>query len=197
MSFFLSELRRLTQDLNESGVAWCLVGGLGSSVYAEPRTTKDIDVAIFVSDEDRFTQLRSFLLNRGYIDPQILMHTMPTRRMGWRVCLSTSQGTTLPIDLLSSACGIEEQVVKEAVSVELLPGLSLPVASLGHLLAMKILSQNDTDRIQDRADLLALLRNASEHDIALAKRALRQIEAVGFADGRNLVEELARIVGLA
>jgi hypothetical protein len=79
MSFLLTELRRVTSDLHQSGVNWCLVGGLGISVYVEPRTTKDIDVAISVSGEDQSNSLKDFLLARGYTNPQLLMHVSPTK----------------------------------------------------------------------------------------------------------------------
>ncbi len=191
MSFLFSELRRVTIDLHESGVEWCLVGGLGTSVYIEPRTTKDIDVVVSVAVEEQADSLKEFLLNRGYVNPQLLMHTTPTRRMGWRVFIPSSVNVSIPLDILVSACGIEEDIVTSAVTIEVLPGLSLPVASLGHLVAMKILSQNSLDRLQDRVDLIALLRSATEQDRVTAARALRRISSVGFADGRDLIAELA------
>ena len=90
MSFFLSDIKRIAADLNASGVAWCLVGGLGASVYAEPRTTKDIDVVVAIRSEQEIADLKAFLLPRGYSAPFILMHTEPTRPMGWRLLTTSS-----------------------------------------------------------------------------------------------------------
>lgn len=190
MSFLFSELRRVTNDLHQSGVAWCLVGGLGTSVYVEPRTTKDIDILVSVPDEAQGDNLKDLLLTKGYTSPQILMHTTPTRRMGWRVFIPPSREASIPLDILVSACGIENEIVASSTAIEILPGLSLPVASLGHLIAMKVLSQNPFERLQDRVDLLALLRNATEQDRAVVERSLEDIANRGFSGGRNLVAEL-------
>ena len=193
MSFLFSELRRIASDLHQSGVKWCLVGGLGTSVYIEPRTTKDIDVVVSVSGEEQSGRLKDFLLSRGYINPQLLMHSSPTRHTGWRVFIPSSREASIPLDILVAACGIEKTIVASAITIEILPGLSLPVASLGHLVAMKVLSQNSFERLQDRVDLLALLRSATEQDRITAAHALREISHVGFAGGRDLVAELGAL----
>jgi len=189
MAAFLSELVRIADDLNASGVRWCLVGGLGASVYAEPRTTKDIDLVVAISDEAEFAHLRNFLICRGYTNPQLLMHSMPTRRMGWRLILSGSSKNVIPVDFLSQACGIEEEIVSQAHQLEILKGVKFPVASLAHLIAMKLLSQNDTDRIQDRADLMALISVSSAEDIEAAREAVTLIVERGFNAGRDLNNE--------
>jgi hypothetical protein len=110
--------------------------------------------------------------------------------MGWRVFIPPSREASIPLDILVSACGIENEIVASSTAIEILPGLSLPVASLGHLIAMKVLSQNPFERLQDRVDLLALLRNATEQDRAVVERSLEDIANRGFSGGRNLVAEL-------
>ena len=193
MSFLFSELRRVTNDLHQSGIAWCLVGGLGTSVYVEPRTTKDIDIVVSVPDEAQGDNLKDLLLTKGYTAPQILMHTTPTRRMGWRVFIPPSRETSIPLDILVSVCGIENDIVAKSTAIEILPGLSLPVASLGHLIAMKVLSQNPFERLQDRVDLLALLGNATEQDRIVVEHSLKEIAHRGFAGERDLIAELRDI----
>ncbi len=42
---------RLQGDLKAIGASWALVGGLAVSARAEPRTTRDIDVAVAVGDD--------------------------------------------------------------------------------------------------------------------------------------------------
>lgn len=194
MSFFLSEIRRIADDLNAAGIRWCLVGGLGASVYAEPRTTKDIDVVVALDSDQDLEHLKAFLASRGYHSPAILMHTQPTRRMGWRLLLDSPRGNGVPLDILSNACGIEHQITKQAVKLEVLRGVWLPVAALGHLIAMKVVSQHDPSRLQDRVDLLALLKVAQPDDIAIAQDALSEIARAGYSNNRNLVEELERAI---
>jgi hypothetical protein len=54
---------------------------------------------------------------------------------------------------------------------------------------MKLLSQNDTDRIQDRADLMALISVSSAEDIEAAREAVTLIVERGFNAGRDLNNE--------
>jgi hypothetical protein len=110
--------------------------------------------------------------------------------MGWRVLIPPSRGTSVPLDLLVVACGIEKEIVAKASTIEILPGLKLPVASLGHLIAMKVLSQNSFDRLQDRVDLIALLRSATEQDRITATHALNEMSKLELAGGRDLAAEL-------
>jgi hypothetical protein len=196
MSFFLSEIRRIADDLNAAGIRWCLVGGLGASVYAEPRTTKDIDVVVAIDSEQAMEQLKDFLASKGYRSPSILMHIHPTQRMGWRLLLASPRCGDVPLDILSNACGIEHQIAKQSVRLEVLPGVWLPVAALGHLIAMKVLSQHDVSRLQDRVDLMVLLKVAQLEDIELAKVALTEIAQAGYSNNRNLVDELERTIVL-
>lgn len=59
-------LIRLQTDLLASQLPWALIGGLAVSARAEPRTTRDIDVAVPVSgDRDAEEIVRTFL-KRGY-----------------------------------------------------------------------------------------------------------------------------------
>lgn len=104
-----------------------------------------------------------------------------------------SREASIPLDILVSACGIEQDIVANSSTIEILPGLSLPVASLGHLIAMKVLSQNSFERLQDRVDLLALLRSANQQDRNMVERSLKEIANRGFSEGRNLVAELHEI----
>ena len=61
---------------------------------------------------------------------------------------------------------------------------------------MKILSQNSADRIQDRADVLALLRSASPDDRQVAQDALTHIAQSGLAAGRDLASDFAELLAL-
>lgn len=52
MSTLLSVcLQEVAEHLDELGFEWCLVGGLAISVRSEPRFTRDVDVAVLVSDD--------------------------------------------------------------------------------------------------------------------------------------------------
>jgi hypothetical protein len=72
-------------------------------------------------------------------------------------------------DLLFASCGIEPEVVAAADAIELFQGLSVPVATIGHLIALKVLSRDDDTRPQDIVDLRALIVEATAADLAMAR----------------------------
>jgi len=98
------------------------------------------------------------------------------------------------IDLLFASSGIEEEVVSGAERLEILPDFTASVATVGHLLALKILARDDRERPQDLDDIRALLREATEADLDVARTAVRLITSRGFARDRALVDQLDAIV---
>ncbi len=92
--------------------------------------------------------------------------------------------------MLFASYGFEREVVRAAELVELLPGLSLPVARSGHLQAMKLLAADDRERPQDQDDIRALLRDCDTQEIALARAALRLTTKRGYHRGKDLERAL-------
>lgn len=84
------------------------------------------------------------------------------------------------------SCGIEPEIIERAQVREVFPGLRLPVAALGDLLAMKTLASDARLRPQDHDDIRALLAEADASAIEQARRALAAITARGFHRGRDL-----------
>jgi hypothetical protein len=76
---------------------------------------------------------------------------------------------------------------------EIVPGLSLPIAATGHLIALKLLARDDQTRPQDLADLRALRAVAGPADLDTAREAVRLISARGFDRGRDLTAALTDI----
>lgn len=105
---------------------------------------------------------------------------------------SDAEGPVL--DLLFASSGIEHEIVAEAGPIELLPGLTVKVASLAHLIALKVLSRDDERRPQDLVDLRALLRMATLDDVSRAREALGVITARGYQRGRELVPLLESLL---
>ena len=73
------------------------------------------------------------------------------------------------LDVLFASSGIEAEVASMADTIEILPGLRVPVATVGHLLALKLLSRDDRTRPQDQLDLVGLLRVAGPDDLEGAR----------------------------
>ena len=98
------------------------------------------------------------------------------------------------VDLLFASSGIEAEVVNDAETLEILAGVRLPVATTAHLIAMKLLSRDDERRPQDLVDLRALVGRATAIDLARARESTDLIPARGCHRGRNLADELERLV---
>ncbi len=98
------------------------------------------------------------------------------------------------VDLLFASTGIEAEVVAAAEPIAVL-GQRVPVARVGHLIALKLLARDDKTRPQDAIDLRALAAVAKSIEWKRAARAVAMIERRGFAQGRDLGRALARLRG--
>ena len=94
------------------------------------------------------------------------------------------------MDLLFASSGIEPEVVAAASQMEVLPGFLVPVAQLGHMIALKVLA----GRPQDVADLETLRRYAEDRDLKLARESLELIAGRGYDRGKDLLAEFSRLV---
>jgi len=106
------------------------------------------------------------------------------------VRLSDMTGTS--IDILVASSGIDMEIVQDSEALEVLPDLTLPVARVGHLIALKLLS-NSPSRETDAADLRALAAIADDSEWARAEKAVMMIDDRGYGRGRNLVADLSKL----
>ncbi|MEZ4219297.1 MAG: nucleotidyl transferase AbiEii/AbiGii toxin family protein [Polyangiaceae bacterium] len=130
-------LRQALKDLDACGARWALVGGLAVGARAEPRTTRDVDVAVATSGDEEAEQLVHAMMGSGYE----LAMALEQRARGRLATVRLTTKAGLFVDLLFASSGIEPEVVRDATPLAVLPRLEVPVASLAHLLAMKILAQ--------------------------------------------------------
>ena len=179
-------LRDVAGQLDAAGVQWALVGGLAVSVRTEPRFTRDVDVAVAVSGEEAAEALVRSLRAGGYRVRSVLEHEPTARLATVRLLPPGEREEGIVLDLLFSSCGIEADVVAGADRLAVMSEFLAPVASVGHLVAMKLLSRDDLSRPQDAADLRALRDVASPADVDTARVAVEAILAHGFDRGRPL-----------
>jgi hypothetical protein len=99
------------------------------------------------------------------------------------------------LDLLFASSGIEAEIVAAADQMAVVPGVELPVSTIGHLIAIKLLARDDERRPQDIVDLHSLMKVASPDDLDQARAAVVLIERRGFARGRELVDDLEVLIG--
>ncbi len=182
-------LGAIASELERPHRAWALVGGLAVSAHAEPRFTRDIDLAVAAaSDKDAEAVVRG-LVASGYRVLATLEQEAASRLATVRLETPGEDPSGVVVDLLFASSGAEPEIVQEAEVLEVLPGLRVPVAGIGHLLALKVLSISPT-RPQDLSDILALLREAKPADIEQARKTAALIVTRGFGRGRDLVGAL-------
>lgn len=185
MTGLVQNLKQVAQDLDELGVAWAVVGGLAVAVHAEPRFTRDIDVAVATDSDGDADEVVFQLQSKRYSIQTVLEHTTKGRLSTIRLVPPAAQHGLL-VDLLFASSGIEDLIARMARPYELVPGLTLPVARAGHLAAMKALAYDPETRPQDLADLRAILASADDDDVALAFDAAAEITKRGFNRDKDI-----------
>jgi hypothetical protein len=179
--------------LRAEGAPFALIGGLAVSARSEPRFTRDVDWAVAVPDDAAAEALVHRLVQSGYAVVMTVEQDETKRLATVRLLPPGEPARGVVADLLFASSGIEPELVAAADAIEILPGLVVAVARIGHLIALKVLSAAP-DRPQDLADLRALARVAGADDLELARQALTLIEARGFARGKHMVDEFARLM---
>lgn len=184
-----SALRDIAQWLARRGIPFALVGGIAVSVRAEVRFTRDVDLALALSERELESLVRD-LRAAGYAILAIVEHESAQRTATVR--LRSRAGIT--IDVLAASSGIEGEIVAAAKPVEVPDVGSVPVAAAEDLLAMKILSMTP-GRPQDRIDAVNLVVTHPNLDLDLVRARLTLIRARGFHREQDLDQKLADLLG--
>lgn len=191
MNVVEAALRRVAGQLDGLGQPWALVGGFAVSARAEPRFTRDVDVAVAVPDDTSAEALVQRMASSGYRAVTSVEQDAVSRLATVR--METSGDDDVVVDLLFASSGIEPEIVAWAETVEILPGLAIPVARIGHLIAVKLLAVDDEQRPLDRSDLHSLRQAASEEDMEMARAAVSLITVRGYARDRDLTAALSAL----
>ena len=184
-------LRQAATDLDAIGARWAVIGGLAVAFRAEPRFTKDVDVAVAVADDREAEDIVNRLQIRGYALASLVEQDYVNRLATARLIRPQPGTSSAFIDLLFASSGIEDEIVGRADLLEVLPDVFMPVASIGHLIALKVLA----GRHQDLTDLGYLISVATEADLSEARASVATIQERGFNRGQDLPEDLTAIIG--
>lgn len=191
LSSLFELLARVERDLKECEARWALVGGVAVGARTEPRFTRDLDIVLAVKDDAAAERVVLSLREKGYEISAVLEHAK-TGRLATVRLLPPGDGRL--VGLLFASSGIEKDVVEGADVFEVAPAFAAPVASVGHLIAMKILSRDDQRRPQDKLDLAALMKVATKAELESAHEAVKKIVSQGCHRGRSLPSELAEAI---
>ena len=194
MNALESQLVAIARVMTALNNQFALVGGLAVGVRCEPRFTKDIDLAVSVAtDRDAETTIWG-LRDHGYGISMVLEHETTGRLSTVRLHAPGTEREDAVVDVLFSSSGIEPELVSAAELLEVAHAVTMPVARIGHLIALKTLARDDRRRPQDAGDLRALIRAAPPGDVALAREAIELITARGYHRGRDLGALLAQAI---
>lgn len=159
----------------------------------EPRFTRDIDLAVAVSDDADAEQLTSDLQAAGF-SLQLSLEQQALQRLATvRLVPPGERAEGIIVDLLFASSGLESDICSAAEETAVAEDLVIPVARVGHLVAMKLLSRAD-HRPQDAVDLQALLTVLTPAERARAITAVERIERLGANRGKPLRKELDQLL---
>ena len=163
----LEVLARGIAALENISARYCLVGGIARGYLAEARSTNDVDFAVSADSEDEVDDLIRSLQSSGFVVREIFQKNdgrVATARLTWKHMPTR-------MDLLFQTSGIERLVVRDAVLLVVLKGVTAPVIRRPHLIAMKLIAARD----QDLIDIGALLDLATPAEVKEVERALEGI----------------------
>lgn len=182
----LEALEQILSTLEDQRVRAALLGGLAVSVWTDPRFTRDVDLAVAVRADADAERLVRQLAQRGYR----LLATVEQKATGRfataRLLPPGEIEEGMVVDLLFASSGIEPEIVDAALEVEIGARAPVRVARVGHLVALKLLSQDPTARPQDALDLQALRAVLDAAETQRARDACELIVQRGFHRGRDL-----------
>ncbi len=171
----------LAHALEAKGYHYALVGGLAASARGEARFTRDIDVAVLVSDDAQAENIVFVLHEQGY-HISATVEQEATGRLATARMLSPAG---VVCDLIFATSGIEPEIVHTAQITEVFSGLSIPTATPEALLAMKTLSATPK-RPRDAGDIQAIALANAGFDEERVRHLLDLIEQRGYARGQAL-----------
>lgn len=190
MTRLFEALLHVLSDLEDLDQRWALVGGLAVSAWSEPRTTRDIDLVVAVEKDRDAERLVRDLVARGYQPLEHLEQEATGRLATVRLVVPREEEGGIVVDLLFASSGLETEIVSAAAPVEIAPGVTVPLARLSHLLALKVLA----GRFQDLTDLQNLLAQATPADLQHARESLLLIADRGFNREKDLLAEFSRLI---
>ena len=177
-------------ELRRRGKRFALVGALAVSVRGEVRTTRDVDIAVVISDDAELEELAASLRPAGYR----VIATVEQESLGRLGTLRLASPTGIVVDLLAATCGIELEIVEAATSVDFKGVGMIPVANAEDLLAMKLLSARP-GRERDCNDARGLVQINAALDFGFVRDRLRLMTARGYARKQDLLAKLDKLLG--
>jgi len=165
-----TDFHGLFAALEARRLRYVVVGGLALVLHGVDRLTADIDLAVDLSPEAAAGMIDT-LLAAGYrpaapVDAALFAD--PVIRAAWRrdrgmqvFSLWDSTGARPTIDLFTESVIPFEDLWKDAITIEIVKGLTIRVASIPHLIQLKEIAGRPQD-VADMQRLRAILAHKAE-----------------------------------
>lgn len=175
----------LAEVLRRRRLKWYVFGAQAASYYGHPRMTEDVDVTVRVPEG----RLRGLIAALGKATFAPRVDDVETFVARARVIPFFHRRTSMPLDLVLAADGLEEQFIERAIVVDL-GGVEVPILSPEDVIITKVIAA----RPQDLLDVRAILdvRRATL-DLSRVRGVLKELEeALGDLDLVSVFEQLLR-----
>lgn len=146
--------------LKDEGIVedYALIGGLALSAWIRPRTTRDVDLVVIVSQNINWADLVSFIQTR--LQKKVSVHKA-TPRMTIQEKFSFMSGH-IQVDIIGTGgFDMAADAIKNAVIANVF-GKNLKVATPEYLILLKLLPLSD----QDIIDIKELAKKADMHKVS-------------------------------
>jgi hypothetical protein len=107
-------LRQAALDLEAVGARWAVIGGLAVAFRAEPRFTKDVDLAVAVADDQEAEGIVNRLQVRGYALASLVEQDYVNRLATARLVRPQAGTSSAFVDLLFANSAASDADLNEA-----------------------------------------------------------------------------------
>jgi hypothetical protein len=153
--------------MRERGVEWYLFGAQAAIIWGSPRLSADVDVTALL-ERDGLSGYIDAMRQHGFDvvfgDRDFIART--------RVIPFVHRGSRMPLDIVLSGPGLEEEFLRRALAVDV-AGTMIPVISPEDLIVTKILA----GRPKDIEDIRGVIQERKTSlDVARIRAVLRLLE---------------------
>lgn len=149
---FAKALTELSRVFKNNHVPYMIIGGLANAIWGHPRATLDIDVTVWVLD-DQIQKLLSILEEK-----YVFMVEAPFDFISKTRVLPIKNNENLRIDIIFGALPFEKDALDRAVEVKI-GDSSIKFCTAEDLILLKIISE----RSKDLEDVRSILRFQKEN----------------------------------
>jgi len=161
-------LHALARVFTHAGTSWYVFGAQAVTVWGAPRMSADVDVTVKIAPE-RVTELASEMAAAGF---RLRVSDAGEFVARTRVLPFVHVSSGLPVDVVLSGPGIEDEFHRRAITVDV-GGVPVPFISPEDLIVTKVLA----GRPKDNEDVRGILRaRGAELDLAHVRATLHLLE---------------------